>query len=211
MQHLDSAEQKIILDAVSKVSPEIKEKANEYGKTFITKMAFESQKDLTGHTIRLRDIEVDEYIKATMNKLEDMIRNNASLTKEGKAVAISKANILLQALELAEVAKDKHIKPTTDAEKEKAEKERAAKLKYRQEQKAKKDVLEGDDENDFGDHSRDMTGGGLTEQRKTVASINYDFGNNINLQNERSVDYFQAAVAARYLSIIRLSFSCVTN
>lgn len=202
MQHLDSAEQKIILDAVSKVSPEIKEKANEYGKTFITKMAFESQKDLTGHTIRLRDIEVDEYIKATMNKLEDMIRNNTSLTKEGKAVAISKANILLQALELAEVAKDKHIKPTTDAEKEKAEKERAAKLKYRQEQKAKKDVLEGDDENDFGDHSRDMTGGGLTEQRKTAASINYDFGNNINLQNERSVDYFQAAVAARYLSII---------
>lgn len=202
MQHLDSAEQKIILDAVSKVSPEIKEKANEYGKTFITKMAFEFQKDITGHTIRLRDIEVDEYIKATMNKLEDMIRNNASLTKEGKAVAISKANILLQALELAEVAKDKHIKPTTDAEKEKAEKERAAKLKYRQEQKAKKDVLEGDDENDFGDHSRDMTGGGLTEQRKTAASINYDFGNNINLQNERSVDYFQAAVAARYLSII---------
>lgn len=202
MQHLDSSEQKIILDAVSKVSPEIKEKANEYGKTFITKMAFESQKDITGHTIRLRDIEVDEYIKATMNKLEDMIRNNASLTKEGKAVAISKANILLQALELAEVAKDKHIKPTTDAEKEKAEKERAAKLKYRQEQKAKKDVLEGDDENDFGDHSRDMTGGGLTEQRKTAASINYDFGNNINLQNERSVDYFQAAVAARYLSII---------
>lgn len=202
MQHLDSAEQKIILDAVSKVSPEIKEKANEYGKTFITKMAFESQKDITGHTIRLRDIEVDEYIKATMNKLEDMIHNNASLTKEGKAVAISKANILLQALELAEVAKDKHIKPTTDAEKEKAEKERAAKLKYRQEQKAKKDVLEGDDENDFGDHSRDMTGGGLTEQRKIAASINYDFGNNINLQNERSVDYFQAAVAARYLSII---------
>lgn len=202
MQHLDSAEQKIILDAVSKVSPEIKEKANEYGKTFITKMAFESQKDITGHTIRLRDIEVDEYIKATMNKLEDMIRNNTSLTKEGKAVAISKANILLQALELAEVAKDKHIKPTTDAEKEKAEKERAAKLKYRQEQKAKKDVLEGDDENDFGDHSRDMTGGGLTEQRKTATSINYDFGNNINLQNERSVDYFQAAVAARYLSII---------
>ena len=202
MQHLDSAEQKIILDAVSKVSPEIKEKANEYGKTFITKMAFESQKDITGHTIRLRDIEVDEYIKATMNKLEDMIHNNASLTKEGKAVAISKANILLQALELAEVAKDKHIKPTTDAEKEKAEKERAAKLKYRQEQKTKKDVLEGDDENDFGDHSRDMTGGGLTEQRKTAASINYDFGNNINLQNERSVDYFQAAVAARYLSII---------
>lgn len=202
MQHFDSAEQKIILDAVSKVSPEIKEKANEYGKTFITKMAFESQKDITGHTIRLRDIEVDEYIKATMNKLEDMIRNNASLTKEGKAVAISKANILLQALELAEVAKDKHIKPTTDAEKEKAEKERAAKLKYRQEQKAKKDVLEGDDENDFGDHSRDMTGGGLTEQRKTAASIVYDFSNNINLQNERSVDYFQAAVAARYLSII---------
>lgn len=202
MQHLDSAEQKIILDAVSKVSPEIKEKANEYGKTFITKMAFESQKDIAGHTIRLRDIEVDEYIKATMNKLEDMIRNNTSLTKEGKAVAISKANILLQALELAEVAKDKHIKPTTDAEKEKAEKERAAKLKYRQEQKAKKDVLEGDDENDFGDHSRDMTGGGLTEQRKTAASINYDFGNNINLQSERSVDYFQAAVAARYLSII---------
>lgn len=202
MQHLDSAEQKIIIDAVSKVSPEIKEKANEYGKTFIMKMAFESQKDITGHTIRLRDIEVDEYIKATMSKLEDMIRNNTSLTKEGKAVAISKANILLQALELAEVAKDKHIKPTTDAEKEKAEKERAAKLKYRQEQKAKKDVLEGDDENDFGDHSRDMTGGGLTEQRKTAASINYDFGNNINLQNERSVDYFQAAVAARYLSII---------
>lgn len=202
MQHLDSAEQKIILDAVSKVSPEIKEKANEYGKTFITKMAFESQKDITGHTIRLRDIEVDEYIKATMNKLEDMIRNNTSLTKEGKAVAISKANILLQALELAEVAKDKHIKPTTDAEKEKAEKERAAKFKYRQEQKAKKDVLEGDDENDFGDHSRDMTGGGLTKQSKTAASINYDFGNNINLQNERSVDYFQAAVAARYLSII---------
>lgn len=202
MQHLGSAEQKIILDAVSEVSPEIKEKANEYGKTFIMKMAFESQKDIAGHTIRLRDIEVDEYIKATMSKLEDMIRNNTSLTKEGKAVAISKASILLQALELAEVAKDKHIKPPTDAEKEKAEKERAAKLKYRQEQKAKKDVLEGDDENDFGDHSRDMTGGGLTEQRKTAASINYDFGNNINLQNERSIDYFYAAVAARYLSII---------
>lgn len=202
MQHLDSAEQKIILDAVSKVSPEIKEKANEYGKTFIMKMAFESKKDIAGHIIRLRDIEVDEYIKATMNKLEDMIRNNTSLTKEGKAVAISKASILLQALELAEVAKDKHIKPPTDAEKERAEKERAEKIKYKQQKNAEKKMLEDDGENDFGDHSRDMTGGGLPEQRKTAASINYDFGNNINLQNERSIDYFYAAVAARYLSII---------
>lgn len=202
MQHLDSAEQKIILDAVSKVSPEIKEKANEYGKTFIMKMAFESQKDIAGHIIRLRDIEVDEYIKATMNKLEDMIRNNTSLTKEGKAVAISKASILLQALELAEVAKDKHIKPPTDAEKERAEKERAEKIKYKRQKNAEKKMLEDDGENDFGDHSRDTTGGGLPEQRKTAASINYDFGNNINLQNERSIDYFYAAVAARYLSII---------
>lgn len=201
MQHLDSAEQKIILDAVSQVSPEIKEKANEYGKTFIMKMAFETQPDGIGGTVRVRDIEVEEYVKDTMRKLQDMILNNTSLTKEGKAVAISKANILLQALELAEAAKDKYLKPTSDAEKEKAAKERENKLRYRQKNQAEKKLLT-DDESDFGDSSRDMTGGETEDVRKTAASVEYDFSNNIYLQNERSIDYYHAAVAARYLSII---------
>lgn len=201
MQHLDSAEQKIIVDAVSQVSPEIKEKANEYGKTFIMKIAFETQPDGIGGTVRVRDVEVEEYVKDTMRKLQDMILNNTSLTKEGKAVAISKANILLQALELAEAAKDKYLKPTSDAEKEKAAKERENKLKYRQKNQAEKKLLT-DDESDFGDSSRDMTGGETEDMRKTAASVEYDFSNNIYLQNERSIDYYHAAVAARYLSII---------
>lgn len=210
MQHLDSAEQKIILNAVSQVSPDIKEKANEYGKTFIMKMAFETQPDGVGGTVRVRDVEVDEYVKDTMRKLQDMILNNTSLTKEGKTVAISKANILLQALELAEAAKDKYLKPTPDAEKEKAAKERENKLKYRQKNQAEKKLL-ADDEYDFGDSSHDMTGGEVEDVRKTAASVEYDFSNNVYLQNERSIDYYHAAVAARYLSIISFELQLCTE
>lgn len=196
MQHLDSAANKIILNEVGKVSPDVIRKANEYGKTFITRMAYETQSDDYGNQTRVRDIEIDKYINDTMKKLEIMVLNNKSLTKEGKAVAISKANIILQALSLAEAAKDKYFKPETDKEREKAANERAIRMAYKANQRAK-----GDD-SDIGDKSSDLTGGGLNGDTPVYGDVDYDYGNHYDLQYDRSIDYHDTAQAARYLSIL---------
>lgn len=204
MQHLDSAANKIILNEVGKISPDVIRKANEYGKTFITQMAYETQSDGFGNQTRTRDIEIDKYINDTMKKLESMVLNNKSLTKEGKAVAISKANIILQALSLAEAAKDKYLKPETDAEREKAANERAIRMAYkaRQREEAKRKAREEGDDKDYGDKSYDQTGGGLDGDTPVYSNIDYDFANHYNLQLARSEDYLDTTKAARYLSIL---------
>ena len=204
MRHLDSAANKIILNEVGRVSPDIIRKANEYGKTFITQMAYETQSDGFGNQTRTRDIEIDKYINDTMKKLESMVLNNKSLTKEGKAVAISKANIVLQALSLAEAAKDKYLKPETDKEREKAANERAIRMAYkaRQREEAKRKAREEGDDKDYGDKSYDQTGGGLDGGTPVYSDIDYDFANHINLQLARSEDYLDTTRAARYLSIL---------
>lgn len=204
MQHLDSAANKIILNEVGRVSPDIIRKANEYGKTFITQMAYETQSDGFGGQTRTSDIEIDKYINDTMKKLESMVLNNKSLTKEGKAVAISKANIILQALSLAEAAKDKYLKPETDAEREKAANERAMRMAYkaRQREEAKRKAREEGDDKDYGDKSHDQTGGDVDGDTPVYSDIDYDFANHYNLQLARSEDYLDTTKAARYLSIL---------
>lgn len=204
MQHLNSAANKIILNEVGRVSPDIIRKANEYGKTFIIQMAYETQSDGFGNQTRTRDIEIDKYINDTMKKLESMVLNNKSLTKEGKAVAISKANIILQALSLAEAAKDKYLKPETDAEREKAANERAMRMAYkaRQREEAKRKAREEGDDKDYGDKSHDQTGGGVDGDTPVYSDIDYDFANHYNLQLARSEDYLDTTKAARYLSIL---------
>lgn len=204
MQHLNSAANKIILNEVGRVSPDVIRKANEYGKTFITQMAYETQSDSFGNQTRTRDIEIDKYINDTMKKLESMVLNNKSLTKEGKAVAISKANIILQALSLAEAAKDKYLKPETDAEREKAANERAMRMAYkaRQREEAKRKAREEGDDKDYGDKSHDQTGGGVDGDTPVYSDIDYDFANHYNLQLARSDDYLDTTKAARYLSIL---------
>lgn len=204
MQHLDSAANKIILNEVGKVSPEIIRKANEYGKTFITQMAYGTQSDGFGNQTRTSDIDIDKYINETMEKLESMVLGNKSITKEGKAVAISKANIILQALSLAEAAKDKYFKLETDAERERAANERAIRMAYkaRQREEAKRKAREEDDDKDYGDKSYDMTGGGLDGDTPVYSDVDYDYANHYELQLARSEDYHDTARAARYLSII---------
>lgn len=204
IQHLDSAANKIILNEVGRVSPDIIRKANEYGKTFITQMAYETQSDGFGGQTRTSDIEIDKYINDTMEKLESMVLGNKSLTKEGKAVAISKANIILQALSLAEAAKDKYLKPETDAEREKAANERAMRMAYkaRQREEAKRKAREEGDDKDYGDKSHDQTGGGVDGDTPVYSDIDYDFANHYNLQLARSEDYLDTTKAARYLSIL---------
>lgn len=204
MQHLDSAANKIILNEVGKISPDIIRKANEYGKTFITHMAYGTQSDGFGNQTRTSDIEIDKYINETMEKLESMVLGNKSITKEGKAVAISKANIIMQALSLAEAAKDKYFKQETDAERERAANERAIRMAYkaRQREEAKRKAREEDDDKDYGDKSYDMTGGGLNGDTPVYSDIDYDYANHYELQLARSEDYHDTARAARYLSII---------
>lgn len=204
MQHLDSAANKIIINEVGKVSPEIIRKANEYGKTFITQMAYGTQSDGFGNQTRISDIDIDKYINETMEKLESMVLSNKSITKEGKAVAISKANIIMQALSLAEAAKDKYFKQETDAEREKAANERAIRMAYKakQREEAKRKAREEGDDKDYGDKSYDQTGGGLNGDTPVYSDVDYDYANHYELQLARSEDYHDTARAARYLSII---------
>lgn len=202
MQHLDSAANKIIINEVGKISPDIIRKANEYGKTFITQMAYGTQSDEFGNQTRISDIDIDKYINETMEKLESMVLSNKSITKEGKAVAISKANIIMQALSLAEAAKDKYFKQETDAERERAANERAIRMAYKARQRAEKNASTEGDDSDIGDKSSDLTGGGLNGDTPVYSDVDYDYANHYELQLARSEDYHDTARAARYLSII---------
>ena len=208
MRHLDSATQRVLLEEMKKVPAEIRKKATEYGKTFIMNMAFETQVNGIGKKERIRDVEVEKYVHDTIAKIEKEVSTNKSLTKEGKAVAITKVKILLEALTLAEAAKDKYLKPNSEAEKERAEKERAAKLKYKQ---AKRKKQEDDDDHDYGDKSHNQTGGEADNESKSTVSIKYDYNENVNLNLERSRDYHATAIAARYLSIISFEIQLCTE
>ena len=208
MRHLDSATQRVLLEEMKKVPAEIRKKATEYGKTFIMNMAFETQVNGIGKKERIRDVEVEKYVHDTIAKIEKEVSTNKSLTKEGKAVAITKVKILLEALTLAEAAKDKYLKPNSEAEKERAEKERAAKLKYKQ---AKRKKQEDDDDHDYGDKSHNQTGGEADNESKSTVSIKYDYNEHVNLNLERSRDYHATAIAARYLSIISFEIQLCTE
>ena len=208
MRHLDSATQRVLLEEMKKVPAEIRKKATEYGKTFIMNMAFETQVNGIGKKERIRDVEVEKYVHDTIAKIEKEVSTNKSLTKEGKAVAITKVKILLEALTLAEAAKDKYLKPNSEAEKERAEKERAAKLKYKQ---AKRKKQEDDDDHDYGDKSHNQTGGEAYNESKSTVSIKYDYNEHVNLDLERSMDYHATAIAARYLSIISFEIQLCTE
>ena len=208
MRHLDSATQRVLLEEMKKVPAEIRKKATEYGKTFIMNMAFETQVNGIGKKERIRDVEVEKYVHDTIAKIEKEVSTNKSLTKEGKAVAITKVKILLEALTLAEAAKDKYMKPNSEAEKERAEKERAAKLKYKQ---AKRKKQEDDDDHDYGDKSHNQTGGEADNESKSTVSIKYDYNEHVNLDLERSRDYHATAIAARYLSIISFEIQLCTE
>lgn len=208
MRHLDSATQRALLEEIKKVPAEIRKKATEYGKTFIMNMAFETQVNGIGKKERIRDIEVEKYVHDTIAKIEKEVSTNKSLTKEGKAVAITKVKILLEALTLAEAAKDKYLKPNSEAEKERAEKERAAKLKYKQ---AKRKESEDDDDHNYGDKSHNQTGGEADNESKSTVSVKYDYNEHVNLDLERSRDYHATAIAARYLSIISFEIQLCTE
>lgn len=208
MRHLDSATQRVLLEEMKKVPTEIRKKANEYGKTFIMNMAFETQTNGIGKKERIRDVEVEKYVHDTIAKIEKEVSTNKSLTKEGKAVAITKVKILLEALTLAEAAKDKYLKPNSEAAEERAEKERAAKLKYKQAQRKK---IEGDDDHSYGDKSHNQTGGEADNESKSTVSVKYDYNEHVNLDLERSRDYHAAAIAARYLSIISFEIQLCTE
>ena len=208
MRHLDSATQRVLLEEMKKVPAEIRKKATEYGKTFIMNMAFETQVNGIGKKERIRDVEVEKYVHDTIAKIEKEVSTNKSLTKEGKAVAITKVKILLEALTLAEAAKDKYMKPNSEAEKERAEKERATKLKYKQ---AKRKKQEDDDDHDYGDKSHNQTGGEADNESKSTVSIKYDYNEHVNLDLERSRDYHATAIAARYLSIISFEIQLCTE
>lgn len=115
MQKLGNIKEDII-KTLQEVPEEIELRANEYGKSFIMQAAYgiddrkESQADLD--------------LKAYVNRLHDAFVNdvvgNKSLTREGRAVAISKASIIAEALDLAEAAKDRY-KQTDNEEVKKQE------------------------------------------------------------------------------------------
>lgn len=190
MQKLGDIKEDII-KALQEVPEEVELRANEYGKSFIIQAAYgidnkkESQADLD--------------LKAYVNRLHDAFVNdivgNKSLTREGRAVAISKANIIAEALDLAEAAKDRY-KQTDNEEVKKQEAK-----KHRQKKAQDKSGQNNEDDDDIGDKRQDKTGGGVENERSSTISIHHDFTNNDNLTLERSVDYTVAAQAARYLAI----------
>jgi hypothetical protein len=182
---------KDIIESLSKVPKEVELKANEYGKTFLLQAAYgNSNKDKKSQA----DIELANYIATMQNAFINSIVKNKLLTRNGKAVAISKANIIAEAISLAEAAKDKHMQiDNEDVKKQEANKNRQSKTK-------EKDKQDSEDD-DIGDKRQDKTGGGVENEGNTKTSIHHDFTDNPNLTLERSYDYRVAAQAARYLAI----------
>lgn len=182
---------KDIIESLSKVPTDVELKANEYGKTFILQAAYgNSNKDKKSQT----DVELANYIAAMRNAFINSIVRNKLLTRNGKAVAISKANIIAEAIALAEAAKDKH----TQIDNEDVKKQEAK--TNRQKTKGSKEQYSEDDD-DIGDKRQDKTGGGVENEGNTKTSIHHDFTDNHNLTLERSYDYRVTAQAARYLAI----------
>lgn len=197
MQKLDEVKGDII-EKLNKVPKEIEDRANEYGKTFIVQAAYgKPEKDSDKKGSRA-DLELKAYVKRLHGAFINDIVGNKSLSREGRAVAISKANIIAEALGLAEAAKDEYKRTSNEEEKKKEAK------KHRQKKDNSRNKNEQDNEDDgddFGDKRQDQTGGGVENERNPVTSVHHDYTDNDNLTLERSLDYNVAAQAARYLAI----------
>lgn len=190
MQKLDEVKGDII-EALSKVPKEVELRANEYGKSFIVQAAY----GINNKKESQADLDLKAYVKRLHDAFINDVAGNKSLTREGRAVAISKGNIIAEALGLAEAAKDKYKQMSNEeVKKQEAKKNRQSKTKS-----GEKQDEEGDD--DIGDKRQDETGGGVENERNPVTSIHHDYTDNDNITLERSIDYDVAAQAARYLAI----------
>lgn len=190
MQKLDEVKGDII-EALSKVPKEVELRANEYGKSFIVQAAY----GINDKKESQADLDLKAYVKRLHDAFINDVAGNKSLTREGRAVAISKGNIIAEALGLAEAAKDKYKQMSNEeVKKQEAKKNRQSKTKGDEKQDE-----EGDD--DIGDKRQDETGGGVENERNPVTSIHHDYTDNNNITLERSIDYDVAAQAARYLAI----------
>lgn len=185
-----------IIESLSKVPKDVELKANEYGKTFIIQTAYGKVKK--GDDVSQADLELSSYINDTYKAFINGVAGNKLLTRNGRAVAISKANIIAEALGLAEAAKDKY----KQIDNEEIKKQEAK--KNRQGNKKDKGNIGHDGENgedDIGDKRKDKTGGGVERERNTVTAIKNEFTDQPNLTSERALDYMVATRAARYLAI----------
>lgn len=192
MQKLGNIKEDIV-ESLSKVPKDVELKANEYGKTFILRAAYGNSKK--SDNVSQPDIELADYIGLTRDAFINNIAGNKLLTKNGRAVAISKANIIAEAIALAEAAKDKYMQiDNEDVKKQEAK-------KHRQNKDKRKDEQNNEDDDDIGDKRKDKIGDGLENERNPVTSIHHDYTDNDNLTLERSFDYAVAAQAARYLAI----------
>lgn len=192
MQKLGNIKEDIV-ESLSKVPKDVELKANEYGKTFILRAAYGNSKK--SDKVSQPDIELSDYIGLTRDAFINNVAGNELLTKNGRAVAVSKANIIAEAIALAEAAKDKYMQvDNEDVKKQEAKTNRQKKTKGSKEQHS-------EDDDDIGDKSQDKTGGGVENEKNAVTSIHHDYTDNNNLTLERSFDYAVAAQAARYLAI----------
>lgn len=187
-----------IVESLSKVSKDVEQRANEYGKTFIIQLAYDLRKKDNGEKESQADLDLKAYIKRLHDAFINDIAGNKSLTREGRAVAISKANIIAEALALAESAKDKY----KQTDNEELRKEEAGKDRQYKKQDKNSSGQDGEgDENNIGDKRKDKTGGGVENKVNVVKAIKNEFRDQKNVTSERALDYMVAARAARYLAI----------
>lgn len=190
MQKLDEVKGDII-EKLNKVPKEIELRANEYGKSFIVQAAY----GINDKKESQADLDLKAYVKRLHDAFINDVAGNKSLTREGRAIAISKGNIIAEALGLAEAAKDKYKQMSNEeVKKQEAKKNRQSKAKGGEKQ-------DEEDDDDIGDKRQDETGGGVENERNPVTSIHRDYTDNNNITLERSIDYDVAAQAARYLAI----------
>lgn len=190
MQKLDEVKGDII-EKLNKVPKEIELRANEYGKSFIVQAAY----GINDKKESQADLDLKAYVKRLHDAFINDVAGNKSLTREGRAIAISKGNIIAEALGLAEAAKDKYKQMSNEeVKKQEAKKNRQSKAKGGEKQ-------DEEDDDDIGDKRQDETGGGVENERNPVTSIHHDYTDNNNITLERSIDYDVAAQAARYLAI----------
>ncbi len=162
-----------------------------YGvQTFINlAYAYKTKKD--GTTAREADEDMKTYVELAINALREKINKQKSLTKEGKIIALNKATILLSALKLAEQVKTRQDTSASDDD-----------AGYQKSNKRSSYVQDDDDDN-VGDKDKNKTGGGLSSGNVAggAQSIQYDYHTNNEPTMTRSLDYDEAAVAARYMAI----------
>lgn len=167
------------------------ERYERYGVTTFTNLAYAYRTNAYGTIERQADTDLGEYINAAKKVLQDKLTKQQNLTPEGKIVALNKASILFAALDLAEKVKTQQDTSVSDA-----------KAGYQNPNKRDTSAKEDDNE-DAGDKSNDMTGGGLshTDSEGGAQSIQYDYNSHNKPTMQRTLDYDEAAVAARYMAI----------